>query len=118
AAFALNYASQSATDTRFELGAWADKTIAYPDGNALKLFARAAWAHDWESNPQLQATFISLPAASFIVNGARQAQDQALLAAGAEWRFANNWTAMAKFEGQFGAGTEAYAATGRLTYSW
>jgi outer membrane autotransporter protein len=49
--FAMNYASQSATDTRFELGAWADKTFAAPDGNALKMFGRLAWAHDWQSSP-------------------------------------------------------------------
>ena len=45
--FALNYASQSATDTRFELGAWADKTFVAPDGNALKVFGRLAWAPVW-----------------------------------------------------------------------
>lgn len=117
-AFALSYASQSAADTRIELGAWADKTFAYPDGDALKLFGRAAWVHQWETNPALQATFVGLPTASFTVNGARQAPDQALVAAGAEWRFAKNWTALVKFEGEFGNGTQIYAATGRISYSW
>jgi autotransporter-associated beta strand protein len=115
---ALNYASQSAADTRFELGAWAEKTYAMPDGNALKLFGRLAWAHDWQSNPALTATFQSLPTASFVVNGAKVAPDQALIAAGAEWRFAKNWTMMAKFESEFGNGSRTYAATGRISYTW
>jgi outer membrane autotransporter protein len=117
-AFALNHDSQSATDMRFELAAWADKTFAMPDGNALNLFGRLAWAHDWQSNPSIAATFIGLPTASFIVGGARQAPDQALVAAGVEWRFAKNWTVTAKFDGQFGEGSQTYASTGRVDYRW
>ena len=116
--FALNYASKTATDTRFELGAWVGKTIAYPDGSTLNLFGRLAWAHDWQGDPDLTATFQSVPAASFVVNGAKPAPDQALITAGAEWRFAKNWTLMAKFDGEFGSGSETYAATGRLAYNW
>ena len=116
--FALNYASKTATDTRFELGAWAGKTIAYPDGSALNLFGRLAWAHDWQGDPDLTATFQSVPTASFVVNGAKPAPDQVLITAGAEWRFAKNWTLMAKFDGEFGTGSETYAATGRVSYRW
>jgi outer membrane autotransporter protein len=118
ASFALHYNAQSATDTRFELGAWADKTFALPDGNAMKLFGRAAWAHDWQSNSSLQATFLSLPVVSFAVTGAKPAPDQALLTAGVEWRFAKDWTAMAKLDGEIGAGSHTYAATGRVSYAW
>ena len=117
-AFALNYNSQRATDTRFELGAWADKTMVMPGGDAVKIFGRLAWAHDWQSNPSIQATFIGMPTASFVVDGARQAPDQALVTAGVEWRLAKNWTLMAKLDGEFGAGTTTYYATGRLTYNW
>jgi uncharacterized protein with beta-barrel porin domain len=116
--FALNYASQSATDARFELGAWANKTFAMPDGDVLKLFGRLAWAHDWQSNSALTAAFQSLPTASFAVNGAKPAPDQALITIGAEWRFAKNWTLMAKFEGEFGAGSQTYSATGRISCVW
>jgi uncharacterized protein with beta-barrel porin domain len=116
--FALKYASQSASDTRFELGAWADKTFVMPDGEPMKLFGRLAWAHDWQSNSALTATFQSLPIASFVVNGARPAPDQALITVGAEWSLAKNWTLMAKFEGEFGAGSQTYAATGRISCVW
>jgi len=116
--FALNYASQSATETRFELGASADKTIAFADGDAVKLFGRLAFAHDWQSNPEMTATFLSLPTASFVVNGAREAPDLALVTAGVEWRIARNWTLSAKFDGEFGAGSQTYGATGRIGYVW
>jgi uncharacterized protein with beta-barrel porin domain len=53
-----------------------------------------------------------------VVNGAKPAADQALITAGAEWHFAKNWTLMAKFGGEFGVGAQAYARTGRVSYSW
>jgi outer membrane autotransporter protein len=116
--FALNYASQSAEDTRLELGAWADKTFALADGDALKLFGRAAYVHDWQNNPAVTATFQDLPTAFFVVNGAKPAPNQGLIAVGAEWRFAKNWTLMAKFQGEFGQGTQSYNAAMRLSYAW
>ena len=117
-AFALNYNSQNATDTRFELGAWADKTFAMPDGNAVKLFGRLAWAHDWQNNSAIEASFIGLPTAAFAVNGARPAPNQALVTGGVEWRLAKDWTLTAKLDGEFGQGSHTYAATGRLSYAW
>jgi hypothetical protein len=33
-------------------------------------------------------------------------------------RFAKNWTAMVKFAGALGSGTETYAGNGRLTCNW
>jgi hypothetical protein len=44
-----------------------------------------------------------------VVDGVKPASDQALIAAGAEWRFAKNWTLMAKFEGDFGNGSRLRA---------
>jgi autotransporter-associated beta strand protein len=117
--FALNYNSQSATDTRFELGAWVDKSLVLPGNNGVvKLFGRLAWAYDWQSNPALTATFQNVPTASFAVNGAKPASNQALITAGVEWRLAQNWSLTAKFEDEFGAGSETYAATGRINYTW
>ena len=44
--FALNYASQTATDTRTELGLRSDKSFAMQDA-MLTLRGRAAWAYDY-----------------------------------------------------------------------
>jgi len=89
-----------------------------PDSNVLKLFGRLAWAHDWQSNPTIEASFIGLPAAGFVVNGARPAADQALVTGGLEWRLAKDWSLTAKFDGEFGKGSQLYAATGRVAYTW
>src|SRR5262249_12276296 len=56
-AFGLAFNSSSATDIRSELGARFDSLIAGGPNGALILRARAAWAHDWISNPGLGATF-------------------------------------------------------------
>ena len=48
-------------------------------------FARnAAWAHDFNTDRVIGATFQTLPGASFVVNGAGQAHDAALVTASAE----------------------------------
>jgi autotransporter-associated beta strand protein len=116
--FALNYNAQTGTEVRGELGTWLSKTLDLANGDALNLFGRAAWAHDWQSNPNLTADFLALPAASFVVNGAEPPADLALITAGAELRLAGGWSLMAKFEGEFGKGSETYTGTGRLAYSW
>src|SRR6202030_1314687 len=81
--FALAYGSTSVTDTRSELGVRADKSFAMPNG-VLTLRGRAAWAHDYNPDRSIGATFQSLPGASFTVNGAAQAADAALTTASAE----------------------------------
>ena len=44
----------------------------------LILRGRVAWAHDWVSNPALNASFESLPGTSFTVFGAPIPHDSAL----------------------------------------
>jgi uncharacterized protein with beta-barrel porin domain len=69
--FALAYASKSVTDSRSELGVRTDKSFAMQD-SILTLRGRAAWAHDYNPDRSIGATFQSLPGASFVVNGAAQ----------------------------------------------
>jgi uncharacterized protein with beta-barrel porin domain len=115
--FGLSYAAMSGTDTRSELGArFDDPTLlgAMP----LILRARLAWAHDWVSNPALNAAFQALPGTSFTVNGAPIPQNSALTSAGAELRFSPNWSLLAKFDGEFASGSQTYAGSGTLRYTW
>jgi uncharacterized protein with beta-barrel porin domain len=118
AQFALNYGSRDGTTVRSELGSWASHKSVFTDGTTLSLFGRAAWGHDWQSDPTLSATFLALPTASFVVNGAEASSDLALLTAGAEMRWRNGWAVMAKFDGEFGGNTQTYSGTGRLRYTW
>ncbi len=115
--FALVYNSKSVTDTRSELGVRTDKSFAAQNG-IFTLRGRLAWAHDFDPDRSLLATFQTLPGASFVVNGAKQSADSALTSASAEWKWINGWSAAATFEGEFSNVTQSYAGKGVVRYAW
>ena len=113
----LTYNAMTANDTRSELGArFDDPTLL--NGMPLILRARFAWAHDWVSNPALDAVFQSLPGSSFVVNGATPPKDSALASAGAQYFLSPAWSFTAKFDGEFAASSQTYGGTGTLRYTW
>jgi uncharacterized protein with beta-barrel porin domain len=117
--FALNYTAKSVTDARSELGIRTDKSFAVQDGNGiLTLRGRLAWAHDFDPDRSLAATFQALPGASFVVNGAAQAADSALTTASAEMKWINGWSVAGTFEGEFSNVTNSYAGKGVVRYAW
>jgi uncharacterized protein with beta-barrel porin domain len=116
-AFALAYGSKSVTDSRSELGLRSDKSFAMPNG-IFTLRGRAAWAHDFNPDRTISATFQALPGASFVVNGAAQAANSALTTASAEMNWLNGWSAAATFEGEFSDVTRSYAGKGVVRYAW
>jgi uncharacterized protein with beta-barrel porin domain len=76
------------------LGFRSDKSFVMRD-SILTLRGRAAWAHDFNPDRSIGATFQTLPGASFVVNGAAQGSDSALTTASAEMRWMNGWSAAA-----------------------
>jgi fibronectin-binding autotransporter adhesin len=115
--FALAYASKSVTDTRSELGIRTDKSFAMQNG-IFTLRGRAAWAHDFNPDRNIAATFQTLPGASFVVNGAAQASDAALVTGSAEMKWLNGFSLAATFEGEFSGLTRSYAGKGVARYAW
>jgi uncharacterized protein with beta-barrel porin domain len=115
--FGLTYAAMNATDTRGELGARFDGLTTL-NGLPLILRGRLAWAHDWVSNPALTAVFQALPGASFVVNGAPLPANSALASAGAELKLNPHVSLLGKFDGEFANGSQTYAGTGTLRYTW
>jgi outer membrane autotransporter protein len=115
--FGLSYNAMSATDTRSELGARIDD-LTILGGMPLVLRGRLAWAHDWVSDPSLGAVFEALPGSNFTVNGAAMPANSALTTAAAELHLNANWTATAKFDGEFASSSQTYAGTGTLRYTW
>jgi len=115
--FALAYGSKSATDMRSELGLRSDKSFAAQNG-VFTLRGRLAWAHDYNPDRTIAATFQTLPGASFVVNGAAHAPNSALTTVSAEWKWLNGWSAAATFEGEFSNVSRAYAGKGVLLYAW
>lgn len=115
--FALNYASQSLTDTRSELGLRTDKSYAMQNG-VLTLRGRAAWAHDYNPGRAVTALFQTLPGTSFVVNGARVDADSALVSGSAEMKWLSGFSVAATFDGEFSGNVTSYSGKGVFKYSW
>jgi uncharacterized protein with beta-barrel porin domain len=115
--FALNYAAKDVTASRTELGVRTDKSFAMQNA-ILTLRGRAAWAHDFNTDRNVTALFQTLPGASFVVNGAAQAHDSALVTGAAEMKWLNGFSIAGTFEGQFSNVTNSYAGKGVVRYSW
>lgn len=113
----MQYCGDSVTATRSELGLRSDKSFAMPDG-VFTLRGRAAWAHVFNPDRNVAATFQTLPGASFVVNGAAMAFDSALVTGAAEIKWLNGWSAAATFEGDFSNVTRSYAGKGVVRYVW
>jgi uncharacterized protein with beta-barrel porin domain len=94
-----------------------DRSIPQGSG-VLTLRGRLAWAHDFNPDRSIGATFQTLPGSSFVVNGATLASDSALTTASAEMKWLNGWSASATFEGEFSNVTQSYAGKGALRYAW
>jgi uncharacterized protein with beta-barrel porin domain len=124
--FALQYSPGTATEIRGEVGARLDSLFAINAGTSLVLHARGAWAYDKITDPGLAAMFEAalapgaLPGSGvgFTVNGAELPNSLALAAVGAELRFANNWSMLANFHGEFGSGSQSYWGNGTVRYRW
>jgi autotransporter-associated beta strand protein len=115
--FALSYGSKSVTASRSELGLRGDRSFVVQDG-IFTLRGRAAWAHDYNTDRNVQATFQTLPGASFVVNGATPARDAALTTASAEMKWRNGFSIAGTFEGEFSDVTRSYAGKGVVRYTW
>ena len=115
--FGLSFNAMNATDVRTELGSRFDApTLVY--GKPLVLYGRVAWAHDFVGDPALSAVFQTLPGTNFTVFGAPIPHDSALTSAGAQLFLSANWSLIAKFDGEFAPGSQTYAGTGTLRYTW
>jgi uncharacterized protein with beta-barrel porin domain len=115
--FGLSYNANSATHTRSELGGRFDDLTLVAQ-MPLLLRAKVAWAHDWASNPALNAAFQSLPGSGFTVFGAPIPHNSVLTSAGAQLFVAPSWSLLARFDGEFANGAQSYAGTGALRHAW
>lgn len=118
AQFALDYASQTKTSTRTELGANADRVFALGSDVSLLLQGRAAWAHDFDTERSIFADFRALPGSGFSIDGARQAHDSALLSVGVEARFAGGLSLGGRFGGELSSAGNAHSEMLTLRQEW
>ncbi|HEY1540905.1 MAG TPA: autotransporter domain-containing protein [Xanthobacteraceae bacterium] len=115
--FALNYAAQTATTTRTELGSWIDRSFL-DHGHLWTFYGRAAWAHDFGDTPNVSAIFQTLPGSNFVVNGAAPNADSALVTAGTKYDLLNGWSFQVKFDGDFSSNSSIYGGTGMVRKTW
>jgi outer membrane autotransporter protein len=115
--FALTFGSQTTTDTRSELGFWADTRFPFAE-NTVVLRGRAAWVHDYNPGSRINPAFQTLPGASFTINGAAAPRDAALTSAVAEMRLTSGWTLIAKGDGEFSGRSTTLTGTGTARYTW
>ncbi|MCK1741875.1 autotransporter domain-containing protein [Bradyrhizobium sp. 139] len=115
--FALAYAAKTATSPRSELGFRTDRSLALP-GVILTLRGRFGWAHDYDIDRSIAATFQALPGASLVVGGASPARDAALTSATAEAKWLNGFSLAGTFEGEFSNVTSSYSGKGVVRYAW
>jgi autotransporter-associated beta strand protein len=115
--FALSYTGKDVTATRSELGVRSEKAVALTDAT-LMLRGRLAWAHDFNTDRNVQATFLTLPGSAFVVNGAQPAADTALTTVSAEMLWRNGWSASATAEAQLSDTTHSYSGKGVVRYNW
>ena len=116
--FALTFASQTTTDTRSELGFWADKRHLFANGIVTTLRGRVAWVHDFNPGSRINPAFQTLPGASFVIDGAAAPRDAALTSAVAEFKLPTNVTLIGKVDGEFASGSTTLAGTGTIKYAW
>jgi outer membrane autotransporter protein len=116
--FALNYAAQTTTTTRTELGAWFDRIIALDNSTILALRTRTAWAHDYWSGLDISAAFQSLPGSGFTVNGALPAPNSLLASAGAEIAFKNGFSIDCWLDSELAQRSQTYSGNARLRYAF
>jgi uncharacterized protein with beta-barrel porin domain len=99
-------------------GLWAFSAPTLRGDGLLTLRGRAAWAHDFNPDRSVAATFQTLPGANFVVTGAAGAAEAALITASAERRWLNGWSAAVTFEGEFSELTRSFAGKGLIRYAW
>ncbi len=116
--FALAYGAKSVTASRSELGLRGDSAMMRADAATLILRGRLAWAHDFNTDRSLAATFQTLPGASFVVFGAAQSPDKALATAAAELKWRDGFSLAGTFEGEFARNVSSYAGKGVARVTW
>lgn len=113
---ALALGSDSATDSRSELGVRTDKSFTI-HGGVLNLRGGLAWAHDVTVDRSMPGAFQALPGPG-LVSSAPHALDSALTTATAEMKWLNGWLAAATFEGEFSGVTRSYSGKAVVRYAW
>ena len=113
----LSYAARETTSLPTFVGAQLDGQYLV-GGQTVRPFVRAAWVHEFMPQRQIEATFISIPAASFTVDGTRPASDAARISGGATWTIDASKALFARVDTEFSGSSTMVAGTAGARVTW
>ncbi len=116
-AYALDYSSETRSETKSELGFKFD--TATETEQVFFLHASAAWQYDFSPNRNFTtAAFAGLGGPDFTVQGAPTARNAALVSFGVDTALGDGFSIGLKANGLFSNRTTAYGGTGAIQYRW
>jgi subtilase-type serine protease len=113
----LSYAARETTSLPTFVGAQLD-TEYRVGGHIVRPFVRAAWVHEFMPERQIEASFVSIPAGSFTVDGARPASDAARFSGGATWAIDASKALFARIDSEFSGNGTMVAGTAGARITW
>ena len=111
-AVGLSYAPVTVTSLPSFVGAQVATRVQLESGAVWAPFLRGAWVHEFEPKRQITASFLTLPGASFAVDGARPASGSFALDIGSQLTLNATTALTASFTGDFAGGTRSYGGSG------
>lgn len=116
--YGLNYAKQTTTSLRSELGVAVKWSPDDAGGGVPTLGLRAAWAHELASNDAGRATFLSIPDLDIPVSGVSRDRDSLLLAAHAGWATPTGLYLDAGVNVEYSRNAQDYGGSLTVGYRW
>lgn len=114
----LAYASRFTPSLPTFLGAQFDARMPLGNGMVLMPSTRLSWVHEFEPTRDISATFISLPLATFTVDGPRAARDAARVESGGSLQVTQNAFLFGNFLGEFSKTSQMYSGMGGARFAW
>ncbi len=111
---ALAVASRDTDSLPVFAGVRVDGLMPVGTGMVARPFIQVAYIHEFEPTRNLQANIVSLTGASFLVEGARPAENAAQLKAGFDLAVRPGVTLTANFDGEFSGVQTVYGGKGGL----
>ena len=114
----LTYASRAVSSLPTFLGVQLDTRVTLANGMMWSPYARVSWVHEFEPTREISASFITLPGASFTVDGPRAARDAGRIDVGSKLAVTRNAWLFGSFDGEFSDRSQMYAGKGGLKVTW
>ena len=114
----LNVLGQSSASVPGFVGARFQSVTGLGNGVLLVPTLQAAYVHEFAPQRSQVASLVDLPAATFLVDGARPSYNSAQVKAGAELIVGPHSVLFANFDGEFSGQNQFYGGKGGFRYTW